>query len=394
MSEIPYFCPKSSIMRTIIILLFSLLCYFSNAQGEQKNWTLNGYVKNLQSLFILSQQNQALQDNLLHNRLNFKWYANDNWTLTVEARNRLFWGDQARLSGGKPFINSLDVANDFFDLSIGTANAQGLAAHSMIDRLYWEYVKDKWEIRLGRQRINWGINTIWNPNDIFNAYNFTDFDYEERPGSDALRVRYYTGFASSIELAVKAFDKQEDAVAALLWKFNKGNYDFQILSGIVEEQLALGGGWAGNIGNASFKGEFTYFTPIDSSGQAFVATLSSDYSFSNQLYISGGFLFNSNGSTNSSFLDLFTTELSAQNLYPYKYTLFVQGLYPVSPLVNAGLSLLYSPSETNALFLNPTLTYSIKENWDMDFVGQLIFAKTTSYNSPVQVLFLRTKWSF
>ncbi len=381
-------------MRIIsILLLVSYSCLVS-AQSEQKNSSLNGYVKNLQSLFLLNQTNQALQDNLLHNRLNFKWYANDKWTFTAEARTRLFWGDQVRLSGGKPYITGLDAANDYFNLSLGTANTQGLAAHSMIDRLYWEYVQEKWEIRVGRQRINWGINTIWNPNDIFNAYNFTDFDYEERPGSDALRVRYYTDFASSIEFAVKAFDKKEDAVAALLWRFNKGNYDFQLLAGIVEEQVALGGGWAGNIGNTSFKGEFTYFTPIDSSGQAFVATFSSDYSFGNQLYVSGGFLFNSNGSTNSSFLDLFTTELSAQNLYPYKYTLFLQGAYPLTPLINAGLSVLYSPSETNALFLNPTFTYSIKENWDIDFVGQLIFAKTTTYNSPVQVLFLRTKWSF
>lgn len=381
-------------MRIISILLLVSYSFIVSAQDEQKNWSLNGYVKNLQSLFLLNQTNQALQDNLLHNRLNFKWYANDKWTLTAEARTRLFWGDQVRLSGGKPYITGLDAANDYFNLSIGTANAQGLAAHSMIDRLYWEYVQEKWEIRVGRQRINWGINTIWNPNDIFNAYNFTDFDYEERPGSDALRVRYYTGFASSIEFAAKAFDKKEDAVAALLWKFNKGNYDFQLLAGIVEEQIALGGGWAGNIGNTSFKGEFTYFTPIDSSGQAFVATFSSDYSFNNQLYVSGGFLLNSNGSTNSSFLDLFTTELSAQNLYPYKYTIFLQAAYPLTPLMTTGLSLLYSPSETNALFLNPTFTYSIKENWDIDFVGQLIFAKTTTYNSPVQVLFLRTKWSF
>lgn len=31
----------------------------------------------------------------------------------------------------------------------------------------------------------------WNPNDWFNTYNYFDFDYEERPGTDAIRVRVY-----------------------------------------------------------------------------------------------------------------------------------------------------------------------------------------------------------
>ena len=109
----------------------------------------------------------------------------------------------------------------------------------MLDRLYLDYVKGNLEVRLGRQRVNWGINTVWNPNDIFNAFTFTDFDYEERPGSDALRVKYYTGFASSIEIAVKAFDRKEDAVGGILWKFNKWNYDFQALVGIMQEDLNI-----------------------------------------------------------------------------------------------------------------------------------------------------------
>jgi hypothetical protein len=64
--------------------------------------------------------------------------------------------------------------------------------------------------------------------------------------------------------------------------------------------------------------------------------------------------------------------------------------------MNGNLAFIYSPSEAQALFINPTFTYSIKENWDVDFVGQLAFNDEgeLGYRSPVQALFLRFKFSF
>ena len=55
-------------------------------------------------------------------------------------------------------------------------------------------------LRIGRQRINWGVNLAWNPNDLFNAYSLIDFDYQERPGSDAIRFQYYMGDLSVLNL--------------------------------------------------------------------------------------------------------------------------------------------------------------------------------------------------
>ena len=82
--------------------------------------------------------------------------------------------------------------------------------HIMLDRLYAEYTYKNFEAKVGRQRINWGINMAFNPNDIFNAFSYFDFDYEERPGSDAILLKYYTGIASSIEVAGKMADSLED----------------------------------------------------------------------------------------------------------------------------------------------------------------------------------------
>lgn len=337
-----------------------------------------------------------LQDNLIHQRLNFRWFAADRLRLTAELRTRAFSGDLVR--GTEDYAAQVDNANnDYFDLSVVLLDKPAWVVQSMLDRLYLEYASEKWEVRLGRQRINWGISTVWNPNDLFNAFSFTDFDYEERPGSDALRVRYFTGFAGSVELAVKAFDRWEDAVIAGLWKFNAFQFDGQLLAGYAREDAVLGAGWAGNLGNAGFKGEAAYFLPLNNSGKkAFALTLAFDYSFSNNLYAHAGYLYNSLGATRSDISGLFGFQLSAKNLYPFRHALFFQAAYPFTPLLNGGAAVIYSPVESRALFLNPSLTLSMASNWDLDLVGQVVANRENkkTYTSPLQAFFLRTRFSF
>ncbi len=390
-----------------VIAVLLGLCLSGSAQEEKpKNWSLNGYIKNLESgLFFneafpdintLQLVDTFLQDNLLHNRLNFTWYPSKKLTLRADLRTRLFWGDLVRATPN--YAQQIDEAsNDVIDLSVIALDENSFVMHSVLDRLYLEWISGKWEVRLGRQRVNWGISSVWNPNDVFNAFSFTDFDYEERPGSDALRIKYYTGFASSIEIAAKAFENIDEAVIAGLWKFNRWNYDFQLLAGYVQGDFALGGGWAGNLKNAGFKGEFTYFLPTeedDSRDPALAATLGLDYSFSNSLYVNTGLLYNSEGADKGSAGGLFNFELSARNLYPYRYAIFLQGAYPFTPLLNGGLAVIYSPVSAQALFLNPSLTYSVAQNWDLDLIGQIVLSKEEKYKSPIQAAFLRLKYSF
>lgn len=376
----------------ITFLIFWMLPLGLLAQEDTpKNWALDGYLKNLQTLIFL--EDGYLQDNLIHNRLNFKWYASENFTLKAELRSRIFFGDIVRSTPGYGSI--IDNANnDFFDLSLVLLDRNGIVIHSMLDRFYGEYVTNNWEVRLGRQRVNWGISTIWNPNDVFNAFTFTDFDYEERPGSDALRIKYYWGFASSIEVAVKAFDQGSEAVAATLLKLNRWEYDFQFLAGIANNNGVIGGGWAGNIKNMGFKGEWSYFIPLEEGKSSFSGTLGLDYVFSNSLYLNVGYLYSSLGATSASVANLFSFDLSAQLLYPYRHAVLTQLSYPVHPLLTGGVALIYSPVTTHALFVNPTLTYSIKSNWDLDFVGQFVLEDDEGYQSPIQALFLRIKYSF
>lgn len=389
---------------------FFVLYFFSQnmmAQTEAPSkWQLSGYQKFLNTSIFLPTENAPLplpskqfllNDNQFHNRLKLKYYPSESLIISAELRTRIFWGDQVRftLLQNQDFLEGIDQgSDDFFDWSWGRQNDAGHAIHTTLDRFYAEYTKGDWEIRLGRQRINWGIATTWNPNDIFNAYNFVDFDYEERPGSDALRVKRYLGFASSVELAVNAFDSLENATAAVLTRFNKGTYDWQILTGVFQENTVLGLGWAGNLGNASFKGEASWFHSLSGDSKNNVAvSVGVDYTLANQMYLNGGLLYNSSGVIDET-ADLFAFELSAVNLYPFRYTLLFQTAYPISPLLNGGIVTVYSPGNTHATFVNPVLTYSLSQNWDLDLIGQLFFQKEEKYKAAIKAGYLRLKWSF
>ena len=125
-----------------------------------------------------------------------------------------------------------------------------------------------------------------------------------------------------------------------------------------------------------------------------------DYFFENSAYLSTGFLLNSNGTTESllttggSLLNS-TETLSAKNLYPYQYAIFTSISYPFSPMINGAFSLVYSPSDDQALFINPTLTYSVKDNLDLDAVAQLFALNLQDdYTLASKSLFIRLKWSF
>lgn len=388
---------------TLISILF-LLIISARAQESTSKLYLSGYVKQLQSVYFfndafpnlltLSLVDTALQQNIFHHRLNAEWAMNESWTIKAGLRTQLFYGDLVRSNPN--FAQQTDAgSNDWIKMSKTWLNQNGFVGHSVLDRLYTEYSKDSWEIRAGRQRINWGISTIWNPNDIFNAYSFTDFDYEERPGTDALRVRYYTGFVGSVELAVRGADKLENSIIAGRWIFNKGTYDIQLIGGYTQKDWVIGGGWAGNIKNAGWKGELSWFHHPDGEKNSLSFTSNIDYAFEKGFYINTGFLYNSKGKTEGSILNLFTFDLSASNLYPYKWTSFVQVSYPLTPLVNAGLAAIYSPNKNHALFLNPTLTLSISDNWSLDAVGQIALDKgDNGYKSPLQIAFLRLKFSY
>lgn len=370
---------------------------------------VNGYIKNLN---ILSFSGNPLignsDEHFIHNRLNLRIYPVKNLTIGAEFRNRFFYsGTSAETASVKEMIGS-DPGLVDMSWNIGN-NSNPVLLNAQIDRLWVAYGNSKVDLRIGRQRVNWGINTAWNPNDIFNAYNFVDFDYGERPGTDAVRFQYFGTNMSGFEVVIAPRANWQEATSALMYKFNAKEYDFQFIGGHFREEVTAGFGFAGNIKMAGLKGEIQWFAPWKNFGDTVhtvSAAISADYAFTNSLYINGSILFNSNGIDNSDPLKLATffsgAALDAKNLMPTKYNGFLSANYPITPLLSSSLAVIYGYGP-HLLLINPSLTYSILENWDILLAAQLFFSEfpelengqfVNKYQNLSNSVFLRLQWSY
>ena len=380
--------------RLLIIIFFLINVHKFYGQNSDLNFSVNGYIKYLPSYLdynlkpnklIPPSMLESQKIHLIHNRINLRGYYGNNFSLGFEFRNRMMFGD----------IQTIQSDGGLVDMSFYIFNEKNFILHSMIDRLWIKYQKNKLEISLGRQRVNWGINTIWNSNDLFNAYNFIDFDYVERPGSDVLRVIYSGDNLSSFEFIYMP-NKSRRNIYAAMYKLNKIGYDFQFIAANYFDDLVLGGGWAGNIKKAGFKGELSYFINNNFNNTLSLST-SLDYSFKDGYYLLGSYLYNSQGSNSPgllNFINITDNILSPKNLMPSKNSYLLQISKSISPPLNSSLTIMYG-SGINFLFLSPNISYDINDKFDIGIIGQLFFMEDSgSLTNLLRGIYLQTRFSF
>ena len=408
-------------LKTILLLLLTTLTLTAQ-QKKPKNYTLKGYIKDLRTLYLIDGTDNLTLENRIHNRLNFKWYLNDNWTFAAEARTQLIYGEFPKIynqyvqdnltliealnqSPSTPYIpttygEAIAPVQTLFNLSTTPIDEKSIIWNSYLDRIWIDYYKDKFQMRIGRQRINWGKNWIWNPNDLFNNFSFLDFDYEERPGSDAIRLQYYPSTSTEIDFIAAPTKDLKTTVIASRVGWNKWDYDFQALTAYYKDDIAVGIGWAGNIKNAGFKGEITYFQPLEKTDttNGMVAAIGFDYSFKNSLIVQGEFLYNhfgGDGSTGGLSSNLLSSEpLSPKNLWTYRYAIALSATFPVHPLVQTSAALIFHPAD-QSYFIAPTITWSLKENLDLTLIAQFTQKQTIPILGDFTgTINTRFKWSF
>ncbi|HVW15504.1 MAG TPA: hypothetical protein VHB54_16850 [Mucilaginibacter sp.] len=383
-------------MKKLLLLVLTLsaasTALAQDSIAKASNFFINGYIKDMQTFSIDSDFRHVEWGNLVHNRVNLKWKPSEQITGAVEVRSRIFYSDAPDLPAGSIAVRNV---NEYLNMQEVWINTHSMVFTSNVERLYLDYRSGKFNFRVGRQRINWGMATTWNPNDIFNSYNFLDFDYEERPGTDGAKIKYSVSNTSNLEFAYAHTSISGGNIGALKYAFNKWNYDFQILTGVYYNKPTVGGGWAGYIGDAGFKGEAQYFfAGRDSTGHLNV-TMETDYKFAGDWYVNFGLLYNNYGLSgpvnNINAIDL---NLSPKNLMPTKWNLILSTTKQFSPRLSASTALLLSPG-TNLFILLPSVQYNLATNLDLDAFWQSFFAEVNNDFKAMRHLgYLRVKYSF
>ncbi len=384
-------------MKWPILFVFIMNILFLQAQDSIKmcHWELNGYLSNVQSAIFSRVKGDWVTDQVVHNRLNFKWMPFEKLTVAAEARNRFIYGQMLQVN--PMYASALETGSGLFDLSTNLSEGKSFVLNTTVDRLYADYQQGSLQITLGRQRINWGQCYAWNPNDLFNTYSFFDIDYEEKPGCDALRLQYYPSPVSAVEMAATA-DSSKKITCALLSRFNKYGYDFQFLAAWYRQyEVAAGAGWSGNIYNLGFRGEATVFIPTcrDSTSTAlFSAGL--DYVFTNSLYLNVEFLYNQHSVSLSDPAAFVTGNIfSPKNISFSEYNALFQVSYPITPLFNTSVATMYFP-DFDGFFISPSISYSLSANSAVSVASQSFGGKFFGNNtmSYMHFVYLRLKLNF
>lgn len=402
LSDFEYIYRKCNSMKTITIVC--LICVFvlncaniERGYGQQSSrFLIHGYIKEMPSVQFDDKFSTPAFGNLIHNRLNFRLDISPGTDFIVEGRNRLFYNENF-----KDFTQVKDILehdDGLVDMSWVWLSDGAWLGHTMIDRLYVGWRSSNWRVRLGRQRVNWGINLVSNPNDLFNAYSFFDFDYVERPGSDAVRIQHYFGFMSSAEIAVSPAKNSRDMVAAAKLGLNRWEYDFQAIAGYYRNRLALGGGWAGNLGTAGLKGEATWFYDLEETPgirrSNVVAAAGIDYMFARGTFGLIEFLYNGGYQRDPEAVFLITEPLSPDNIMFSEYAVTVSADHPFSPILSGGLAIMGLP-DIDALFFMPNIKYSVITDLDFEAVAQIfIGGKGTIFEGAGSAWYAVLQYSF
>ncbi len=375
-------------------IIFALIMVLGLNTFSQNKFTINGYVSQMGSGMFFADSSDVKWDYVLHNRINMSYYANDNLIAHLEFRNQFVWGETMKNTPN--YAQNFEKDKGLVDLNWNWFHNDNNLLNTQIDRAYVEYTRNNLELTIGRQRINWGRTLVWNPNDIFNAYSYYDFDYMEKPGSDAVRAVYYTGSASSIEGVVKV-DSANHVTSAALYKFNRWGTDFQFLGGYANgEDLVFGTGWEGNIKSFALRGELSYYHPTknfaDTSG-VFLATVGTDISFGNSMMVQAEFLYNDH-KTRTSLTDLMSAPANSKSLSISEYNLFVNVTYPITPILSAYAAGMYY-TDQKGYFLMPGFDLSLTDNMSLSLIYQYFNVEIyKDQRLGLNMAFARLKWNF
>jgi hypothetical protein len=383
------------IRKLILILSFFLATAgIIISQEKPKFLTMNGYFSMMQSVMFDSVSGPFVVDNLLHNRLNFKGYVNDNITFAAEFRNRLFTGDMVRSI--PDYSETVGSDDGLVDLSWNILDKQSFLLNTSVDRLWADFNYGKFQARVGRQRINWGQTLVWNPNDIFNVYSYFDFDYIERPGSDAIRLQYYPDYSSAFEIAVKA-DYENNVTGAALYRFNTHGYDIQFMAGFFNsEDFVVGTGWSGSMGSVAFRGEATWFQPAknfsDTTGTG-IFTIGFDKTFGNNSMAQMQVMYCNSPADMLTFGSIYKGSMSTKEIAFSHFSAFGMYSYPVTPLFNISLSAMWFP-DLKGYYAGPSFEYSVAENVGLSLFWQHFESRKSEPRTRINMGFLRVKFSF
>lgn len=348
-------------------------------RGADGFLTLHGYYKNL----IFTSKRAASGDP----------YIADLSRLRLDLEASLFKILSARVIWDNEWIGGDYVATEEFAARQRTRNSSYLNLDYEISREHnFFYGQNLYRatltvdtdflfLRLGRQKIDWGVARLLSPNDLFTPLTIFNVERAEKVGVDAASLRIPFGATSGIHLVHAVhedFDRARTAgrITYTLWRF-----DISAGFGRFQRDWIGGIDFSGDIWDIGWRGELTY-NRSDVGDDFFQAAFGLDYAWPNTFYLLFEYFYNGQA-TNRVIPGAPQSIPGAQPIKTsHQNFLSTQVSYDFTPIIKGNLFAIVDLNGGSA-FISPELVYGVLPWLDWTFGVHLFFGRETGEFTPV-----------
>lgn len=287
----------------------------------------------------------------------------------------------------------LNEERQFLDLSQTLVEDEDAFYEHRLYRAMMGYEYEDLELWVGRKQIPWGVGHFFTPTDVFNPFNPTQLELDERQGVDAIDMKHKNIQGNQFEFVYTPPGKRlhPQRIMARVSRDIR-DYEVGILGGRVRRDYALGMDVQGNLKEMAIRGEFLY-KEANFEKDFIQFTLNADYNFPHNIYTLLEYHFNGQGRRSP---DDYQRDRSVRGdilSLGRNYLGFVLG-YDLHPLVRIENRTLWNMDDLS-LFFRPELQYEIKRDLLLSagsqfFVGQSV----DEYGSPENLYFGEIKFNF
>jgi hypothetical protein len=360
----------SAIAKTGLVAVLFLMST-ATAHATPINEMLSGYYKILSAFTRSSATKEGIFYALQRLRLEFTPKLTKNLELNLTYDHELMLNDFSRTSDFNAIRQKNQRSLAWFDADQVISDTDHVYEKHLLHRAFLKFGSPHTRITFGKQLIDWGKMRFYSPLDLFNQPLPSDIEADERVGFDALNVELFSDNFSGLNVLYgPGRTESQDSYGI---KFNKklGTYDTTLIAAKHLKEKVLGFGFDGYLWNTGLRAEITY---TRSGKERYPrASLGLDHTFSHETNVILEYFYN--GAANNDFSAFSGSLLESRKRLSLRKNLVSASVSrKLTPLFKVLLAAIYDINGKSA-FVNPELSYNIKENLDAK-AGCQLFAET------------------
>lgn len=345
---------------------------------------------------LLTEKNEKVFSNL--NRIRLKVKSTMNVTDTQKVTVKIDYDHQAYFG---TFQDSQDFRimkkqveqRQFLDMSQTLVEDEDGYYEHRLYRASVMYSTEWGDVEVGRQQIPWGVGHFFTPTDLFNPFNPTQLELDERDGVDAVNITSsrFDGFKTQLVFTPPGRELHPQRYLARISRDVKG-YEVGVLGGRIKRDHTVGFDLAGNLKDSAIRGEFLY-REAELEKDFIKFTVNADYNFPLNIHALLEYHFNGQGRRDPD--DYQRDRILRGEIYQAgKNYLALLLDYDITPLLRFENRTIFNMDDVS-FYIRPELQYELRSNF-LITAGMQLFAgdKKDELGAPNHLFFGEGKYSF